>query len=68
MVRRVVPKCVSGTQPQGFYDKEKDVDDVGSVRRYRISLEDDEVVVDEKKRMLPKKKKDGGKKRRWFCF
>ncbi|KAF2739495.1 hypothetical protein EJ04DRAFT_559841 [Polyplosphaeria fusca] len=40
IVRRIIPRCVSGPPPPKFY--EKDTSDTGSVRRYRMDLEDDE--------------------------
>lgn len=40
MLRRFVPRCVSGPGPQRFYEEEKS--DAGSVRRYRMDLSDEE--------------------------
>ncbi|KAF2244639.1 hypothetical protein BU26DRAFT_434418 [Trematosphaeria pertusa] len=73
--KRIVPRCVSGHQPQRFY--EKDRSDVGSVRRYRMDVSDDE-EVDEKsalrlqsrkvERSRPEQKNDNAKRKKWGCF
>ncbi|KAH7115192.1 hypothetical protein B0J11DRAFT_444730 [Dendryphion nanum] len=80
LLRRFVPRCVSGPPPQRFY--EKDREDAGSVRRYRMSFDEkgghggregeEGGEVDEKKSMLLGKAEGGrgseigGKK--WGCF
>ncbi|KAF2656029.1 hypothetical protein K491DRAFT_403316 [Lophiostoma macrostomum CBS 122681] len=46
LVRRVLPRSVSGPSPRAFYEKDKS--DVGSVRRYRMDMSDDDDEVDEK--------------------
>ncbi|ORY07532.1 hypothetical protein BCR34DRAFT_19108 [Clohesyomyces aquaticus] len=60
LLRRIVPRCVSGPPPPKFY--EKDASDAGSVRRYRMDIdvdvseskqhdkEDDVTVVEEEKK------------------
>ncbi|PSN64654.1 hypothetical protein BS50DRAFT_498377 [Corynespora cassiicola Philippines] len=78
LVRRVIPRCVSGPPPTKFY--EKDTSDAGSVRRYRMDVSDDEHELDEKstsslrlqgvpleKCASPKKTKKTHKKK-WLCF
>ncbi|KAF2445367.1 hypothetical protein P171DRAFT_264721 [Karstenula rhodostoma CBS 690.94] len=40
LLRRMVPRCVSGQASQQFYEEEKS--DAGSVRRYRMDLEGEE--------------------------
>ncbi|KAL6710590.1 hypothetical protein ACN47E_008638 [Coniothyrium glycines] len=70
LIRRVVPRCVSGPQEK-FY--EKDQSDAGSVRRYR--MDDVEDQLDEKdalRKELSKLKRpstQGGQtKMKWACF
>ena len=41
-VRRIMPRCVSGPEPQRFYEEEKS--DAGSVRRYRMDVSDEEDI------------------------
>ncbi|KAF2115168.1 hypothetical protein BDV96DRAFT_493390 [Lophiotrema nucula] len=42
LMRRIVPRCVSGPPPTRFHDPEKDTSDTGSVRRYRIDFDEEE--------------------------
>lgn len=66
-LNKVMPRCVSGPQEK-FY--EKDQSDVGSVRRYRMSDEDD--VPDEKELARSQthalKKPAATKTKKWICF
>jgi hypothetical protein len=50
LVRRIVPRCVSGNPPPRFYEDNKS--DAGSVRRYRMDLSEEEDEYDEKRSSL----------------
>ncbi|KAF1963575.1 hypothetical protein CC80DRAFT_587956 [Byssothecium circinans] len=69
-VKRLAPRCVSGPPSQSFYEKDKS--DVGSVRRYRMDVEDAE--EDEKdalktqRRKLERSERKAGETKRWGCF
>ncbi|KAF1361853.1 hypothetical protein EJ07DRAFT_109975 [Lizonia empirigonia] len=67
LVRRVVPRCVSGP-PERFY--EKDQSDAGSVRRYRLDIIESHINEKEITRLptqssRPQRPKP---KSRWTCF
>lgn len=67
LVRRVVPRCVSGP-PERFY--EKDQSDAGSVRRYRLDVIESHINEKEVTR-LPTKISQSQRpklKSRWTCF
>jgi len=78
LLRRVVPRCVSGPPTQSFYENDKS--DAGSVRRFRMDMsEDDDDDVEEEKgnaalRMQRRKltrtttQKLEPKKKLWGCF
>lgn len=67
LVRRVVPRCVSGPQER-FY--EKDQSDAGSVRRYRLDVIESRINEKEITR-LPTQSSQSQRpklKSRWTCF
>jgi hypothetical protein len=76
LLRRITPRCVSGPPPQQFY--KDDVDDTGSVRRYRMDLpeSDDDDAVDEKgalalgngKAEKSEMAAPASRKKKWICF
>lgn len=73
MIRRILPRCVSGPGPQRFHDDEKS--DAGSVRRYRVGVPDDEDDAQStsglrmQRRRLERMTTDGAKKEKRFgCF
>lgn len=68
LLRKMMPRCVSGPPPQRFYENDKDMSDVGSVRRYRISLDEAGEDVDEKKTMLLARPRTAATGTRWGCF
>ena len=68
-MKRILPRCVSGPPSQSFYEKDKS--DVGSVRRYRMDVEDEE--EDEKDALRKQRRRlerstTTEKTRRWACF
>lgn len=50
LVRRIMPRSISGPSPR-FYEDDKS--DMGSVRRYRMDVSDDEDVVEQEKDTSP---------------
>lgn len=77
LLRRVVPRCVSGPPTQSFYENDKS--DAGSVRRFRMDMSEDDDDVEEEKgnaalRMQRRKltrtttQKLEPKKKLWGCF
>ena len=76
LVRKVVPRCVSGPAPPRFFDEDKS--DVGSVRRYRMDLDEEEeadaVACQEKEDVVSAGRTSKGaefeerRERRWACF
>lgn len=67
LVRRVVPRCVSGP-PERFY--EKDQSDAGSVRRYRLDVIESHINEKEITR-VPTRSSQSQRpklKSRWTCF
>ncbi|KAF2012352.1 hypothetical protein BU24DRAFT_275279 [Aaosphaeria arxii CBS 175.79] len=72
-VRRVLPRCVSGPPPPKFHDNDKS--DAGSVRRYRLSLDDEEEEVSNEKHKATKgqglevpPKSKAQKQKKWGCL
>lgn len=67
LVRRVVPRCVSGP-PERFY--EKDQSDAGSVRRYRLDIIESHVNEKETARLRTESShlQRPKLKSRWTCF
>jgi hypothetical protein len=67
LVRRVVPRCVSGP-PEKFY--EKDQSDAGSVRRYRLDVIESHINEKELTRlkMQSSQSQRPKLKSRWTCF
>ncbi|PVH97211.1 hypothetical protein DM02DRAFT_674280 [Periconia macrospinosa] len=77
LVRRILPRCVSGPAAQGFYEKDGGGGDAGSVRRYRMDVDDESEVDDDEEKdeglKIPKRKRgleqrDERVARRWGCF
>lgn len=73
LVRRMLPRCVSGPAAQGFY--EKDAGDAGSVRRYRMDVSEGEEEEKERDvglkmrgRKLERETMGGMGKKKWGCF
>ncbi|KAF9696374.1 hypothetical protein EKO04_005469 [Ascochyta lentis] len=65
LVRRVVPRCVSGP-PERFY--EKDQSDAGSVRRYRLDVIESHITEKEITRLPTHASQRPKLKSRWTCF
>lgn len=67
LVRRAVPRCVSGP-PEKFY--EKDQSDAGSVRRYRLDVIESHIHEKELTRMKTQSSQSQRPKlrSRWTCF
>jgi hypothetical protein len=65
MIRRVVPRCVSGPQER-FY--EKDQSDAGSVRRYRLDVIESHINEKEITRRPTHTPQRPKLKSRWTCF
>lgn len=67
LVRRVLPRCVSGPQEK-FY--EKDNSDAGSVRRYRLDSAEDDIADEKASRVQSRTRAVPGKsaKKKWLCF
>ena len=61
LIRRVMPRCVSGPQEK-FY--EKDQSDAGSVRRYRLDVTESQIAAEKHDSMSQRPKA----KSRWTCF
>jgi hypothetical protein len=75
LLRKMVPRCVSGPPAPTFYDNDKS--DAGSVRRYRMDMLDDEeedeksnVALRMQRRKLERTptQKPETKKKLWKCF
>lgn len=73
LIRRITPRCVTGPPPPKFY--QENVDDTGSVRRYRMDLpeSDDDEVEDEKNARNGKTENTemtfpASRKKNWLCF
>ncbi|KAF2477831.1 uncharacterized protein BDR25DRAFT_4278 [Lindgomyces ingoldianus] len=78
LVRRMLPRCVSGPPPPRFY--EKDMSDVGSVRRYRMDITETDHDEAEQKNMAllrhqqwmvekkPSTETTSPKPKWWTCF
>ncbi|KZM18336.1 uncharacterized protein EKO05_0000309 [Ascochyta rabiei] len=65
LVRRVVPRCVSGP-PERFY--EKDQSDAGSVRRYRLDVIESRINEKDIIRLPAHASERPKLKSRWTCF
>jgi hypothetical protein len=77
LVRRILPRCVSGPPSLQFYEKDKE--DVGSVRRYRMDVENHEEHEEERQKecaLREQRKKlerashtmRASEERKWGCF
>ncbi|KAF2005921.1 hypothetical protein P154DRAFT_289041 [Amniculicola lignicola CBS 123094] len=80
LVRRIIPRCVSGPPPPRFY--EKDQSDAGSVRRYRMDIDNEDHDEFDEKSTMPLRRQNSNvqlavipapnmkqkDKKAWYCF